>query len=194
MIGKSFINGYALVVEDESVDLDVDIPAHPVEKGVPISDHVERQPKKLSIKAKLIRPTTSHLEAVVEEFYKWEIQGKLINYEGRRIYKNMLMSGLKIVAKGDFMNGYTISFTLTEAEISQSSYVAPQIAKQTKAVTTSGQVQTKNKKSSPAYHTVKKGDTYWSLSKKYGTSIKQLQNWNKYAPEKIPIGAKLRVV
>ncbi|WP_332649659.1 LysM peptidoglycan-binding domain-containing protein [Lysinibacillus sp. 54212] len=193
-IGKSFINGYAVLVQNENVDLDVDIPSHKVEKGINVTDHVERQPKVVKLTGKLIRPTPSHLEAVVNEFYKWEKTGKLNTYEGRRIYKNMLMHGLQLKASVDMMNGYDFSCTLTELDIANPSYVAPTVSPQVKGVTSSGQKQNANKKTSEVYHTVKKGDTYWGLSKKYGSSIAQLQKWNKYEPTKIPIGVKLRVV
>ena len=54
--------------------------------------------------------------------------------------------------------------------------------------------KTENKKGVKATtHTVKKGDTYSSLAKKYGVTVASLQKLNGYDPRKIPIGAKLKV-
>jgi|GEM_PF-3403380 len=42
-------------------------------------------------------------------------------------------------------------------------------------------------------HTVKRGDTYYSLSKKYGVTIEQLRLWNGYKDTEIPLGIELIV-
>lgn len=39
--------------------------------------------------------------------------------------------------------------------------------------------------------TVKPGMTYWEISQKYGTPIKQLEKMNKWAPTQIPVNADL---
>lgn len=44
LVGTSKINGYLVHVEKEDADIDVDIPTHKVEKGINLSDHVERKP------------------------------------------------------------------------------------------------------------------------------------------------------
>jgi len=55
-------------------------------------------------------------------------------------------------------------------------------------------VQAKNEKDKiKITHTVKKGDTYYSLSKKYGVTVEQLREWNGYDDYKIPIGTELIV-
>src|SRR5690625_6922489 len=90
-IGKSFLNGHGIVVTSEDSDLDVTIPQHPVEKGIKVADHVEREPIVVKIKGVLTRPTADHLENVVKAFYRWEEIGRLNTYEGRRVYTNMLM-------------------------------------------------------------------------------------------------------
>ncbi len=188
-IGKSFLNGHGIVVTSEDSSLDVTIPQHRIEKGIKIADHVEREPIVVKISGVLTRPTPAHLEGVVEAFYRWEEIGRLNTYEGRRIYKNMLMHGLRINATPKMLNGYEISFTLEEMDVADQSYIPPQA----KSLSASGQQQTKNQKTGAIYHTVKKGDTYWGLSKKYGASINQLRTWNSYPDTKIPVGAKLRV-
>lgn len=193
LVGKEILAGLLIHVENEEASLDVEIPKHKVEKGIDITDHVEREPVIVKLSGLLVRPTADRVESLVIKLYDAEKSGRLVTYQGRRIYKNMLMSGLSIQADSSAINGYRFSCTLTEVEIAQSSFVAPALQPQVKKETSSGRKQTENQKQSPVYHTVKKGDTYWGLAKSYGASIKDLQSWNKYSAEKIPVGAKLRV-
>lgn len=194
LVGKALLNGLYIHVETEDANFDVDIPTHKVEKGIDLSDHVERKPEVVKLSGLLIRPTTERVESLVSKLKNIEVSGQSVTYEGRRIYKNMLMSGLSIKASSKVMNGYNFSCTLTEVRIAQSSYVQPKVKAVTAPVAEAGRKQTENKKQSPVYHVVKNGDTYSSLGKKYGTKWQDIQKWNGYDPKKIPLGAKLRVV
>ncbi len=40
-------------------------------------------------------------------------------------------------------------------------------------------------------HTIKEGDTYWGLSRKFGVSVDQLRTWNGYPDLGLPIGSEL---
>jgi LysM repeat protein len=194
LVGKALLNGIYIFVENEDTNFDVDIPTHKVEKGINLSDHVERQPVVVKLSGKLIRPTPEQVESLIQKLLKIENEGKTVTYEGRRIYKNMLMSGFNIKANSKIMNGYNFSCTLTEVRIAQSSYVPPEMKAVTAKTAEAGRKQTENKKEiSASTHTVKKGDTYSSLSKKYGVSVATLQKLNGYDPRKIPIGVKLKL-
>lgn len=193
LVGTSRINGLLVHITNEDAEMDVDIPTHKVEKGINISDHVERQPEVVKLSGLLVRPTAERVESLVTQLKAIETKGVLIVFEGRRIYKNMLMSGFSIIADSEIMNGYKFSCSLTEVRIAQSSYVSPKTKIVIAAVAQAGRKQTENKKQSPIYHVVKKGDTYTSLGSKYGVKWQQIQSWNRYDPKKIPINAKLRV-
>lgn len=201
LVGISKLHGLLIHVESEDATIDVDIPTHKVEKGIDLSDHVERKPITIKISGLLVRPTEDRVETLVQKLQKIEVEGKVITYEGRRIYKNMLVSGLSIGASSKVMNGYRFSLTLTEVRIAQSSYVKPKVKATTATKKQAGRKQTENKKdvkaaaktANPVSHTVKKGDTYSALAKKYGVSVTSLQKLNGYDPKKIPIGVKLKV-
>lgn len=193
LVGKANLAGLLLLAVDEQGDFDVEIPKHKVEKGIELSDHVERQPVVLKLSGLLVRPTNERVETAIAKLRKISEEGKLISYQGRRIYTNMLLHNLRIDTNVKIMNGHRFSCTLTEGRVGQSSYVDAALAPQTKKLSSAGRKETENKKQTGVYHTVKRGDTYAGLSKKYGTSIKQLQQWNKYDARKIPVGAKLRV-
>lgn len=193
LVGKALLGSYYVQVIEEQADFDVDIPTHKVEKGIDLTDHVERAPIEISLSGNLIRPTKERVEQLITKLYEYEKKGTPITYHGRRIYKNMLLHGLSIKANAKISNGFSFSCKLTEVRIAQSSYVAPKTKAVTSKVASAGQKQTENKKTTNIYHLVKKGDTYSSLAKKYGTTISQLQKWNNYDARKIPIGVKLRV-
>ncbi|MDA6161932.1 hypothetical protein OSK10_27125, partial [Escherichia coli] len=78
LVGTSKINGYLVHVEKEDADIDVDIPTHKVEKGINLSDHVERKPVIVKISGLIIRPTPEHVEIMVANLEKMEIEGQLI--------------------------------------------------------------------------------------------------------------------
>jgi LysM repeat protein len=52
-------------------------------------------------------------------------------------------------------------------------------------------VTVKPKKKSPITHTVKKGDTLYGLSRKYGTSVSSIQRANRLKGSNIGLGKKL---
>ncbi|MFT5882916.1 MAG: LysM repeat protein [Crocinitomicaceae bacterium] len=52
-------------------------------------------------------------------------------------------------------------------------------------------VSVKPKKKSPITHTVKKGDTLYGLSRKYGTSVSSIQRANRLKGTNIGLGKKL---
>ena len=50
-----------------------------------------------------------------------------------------------------------------------------------------------DKENAPVYHTVKAGDTYYSISKKYGVTVEDLKKWNPLDVNGLEIGAKVVV-
>lgn len=195
LIGKSSVQGYLLLVETEEKTGDVGVPAHPVEDGLALNDHVERQPFGLSLTGKLIRPTNDRLERLIQVLEGYRDKGTIVSYEGRRIYQNMLIEKFTYRADKSMKNGYTFTMSLRQVRVADSPYIAPtpQVKAQVKKTSEAGRKQTENKKTSPVYHVVKKGDTYYALGLKYGTPWPQLETWNSYPPRSIPIGVKLRV-
>ncbi|MGB2872230.1 LysM peptidoglycan-binding domain-containing protein [Psychrobacillus psychrotolerans] len=191
------INGIKIHVEKESLQNDVELPSHPVEKGINLTDHVERNPVVLSISGKLIRPNHTMLETLLGRLSTIETTGTLVVYEGRRIYHNLMIASFSYDADSKIMNGFNFSMTLREVRFAQPSYVS--LPKKTKAavagVSSVGRKQTVNKKQSPIpiYHVVKKGDTYSGIAQKYGTKWQDVQKNNKYPATQIPIGAKIKV-
>ncbi|WP_314209431.1 LysM peptidoglycan-binding domain-containing protein [Vagococcus salmoninarum] len=47
--------------------------------------------------------------------------------------------------------------------------------------------------SSATFHTVVRGDTLYSLSRRYGSTVNQIKTWNNLTSDTIVIGQRLRV-
>ncbi|TQR21795.1 LysM peptidoglycan-binding domain-containing protein [Psychrobacillus vulpis] len=189
------INGIQIHVEKESLQNDVELPSHPVEKGINLTDHVEREPVVLSISGKLIRPDNTSLETLIGRLSTIETKGTAIVYEGRRIYHNLMIAAFSYDADSKIMNGFNFSMKLKEVRFAAPSYVSlPAKAKSAVAgVSSVGRKQTVNKKQSPIYHVTKKGDTYYGVAIKYGVNWQDVQKNNKYPATQIPIGVKIKV-
>lgn len=193
LVGTSKLADLLIHVTNEEAVIDADIPTHKTETGIDLTDHVERKPTVVRLSGILIRPTEDRQETLIKKLEDTESSGKLVTYEGRRIYKNMLMSNLNIKAHAKIMNGYEFTLTLTEVRIGKSAYVQPKTKATTSPVESAGRKQTANTKEDNIHHVTKKGDTYWGLAKKYGVTIDSLRKLNGYPDKQIPVGAKLKI-
>lgn len=187
-----------LFIEDEDENHTVDATEYAVELGEPFADHVSKKPSEFTLTGYIL---SNDWESDKDKLKTIMDAGKIIKYVGRMTASNVII--LKIGGKhsAKVSNGMGISITLRRVRITVSAWQkVPPIQKPAQKPPTSGG----NKKPVPAkpttattstaqYHVIKKGDTYWGLSGKYGTSISQLRSWNGWADTKIPIGAKARV-
>jgi len=172
-----------LLIESESDSSSVDATSYPVEKGVPFTDHVSEKPDEFTLTGYIIGDNYKADKDYLKQQMK---KGTVMTYVGRNIAKNVIILSIDGTEDASIANGASVSIKLQTIRIANTSWVSVQ---------NSGKKQVVSQKAAttPVYHVVKKGDTYWGLSKKYGTSIAQLRAWNKYPDTKIPIGVKLRV-
>ncbi len=86
------------------------------------------------------------------------------------------------------------TFTVTKATFGRTRDYLPGISAE-KLVSTDSKSNSKSKsKSSNKYHTIKSGDTLSALSRKYGTSVKQICSINGIKPNKtLKLGSKIRI-
>ncbi|MBA2878055.1 LysM repeat protein [Anoxybacillus kamchatkensis] len=195
--GKSKLAGYEILVLDESINTGVTVTDHPVEQGFNISDHIEPETPTIELNAIIIRPTFERAQKAVDILESKMYKGERIVYEGKKIYPNFVIQSFKYNRNKNIKNGYNASITLKKVRIAQQSYVPtlPKERSQIKPVTNSGRKQTQNKPTNTAvYHTIRKGDTYWSIAPKYGTTWQAIQKLNPGVdPRKLQIGQKVRV-
>jgi len=186
------LGNYHLFVLNESPQYSVQTTSYPVEKGIALTDHVQPEPESLKIEVFLSGP---HYLRILDQLKNSMYKGELMNYAGRFLMRNMVIDNISPGANAQAKNGVMVSISLKQIRVATTPYTKTSVNRtQVKKVTSSGQKQPIPKKPSTAvYHVVKRGDTYWKLSKKYGISVNQLRKWNKYPDTKIPIGIKLRV-
>lgn len=183
----------SLIITDEELNSSVDATSYPVEKGSPFTDHVQEKTQTLEISGFVLGSDyKTRLQYLRDSMRK----GTILTYTGRTTAKNVIILNIDDSRTVDVGNGSSISIKLQYIRLVKNSWdKAPAKQKtQQKKVTSAGKKQTVvKKKSSPVYHTIKKGDSYWALAKKYGSTVKQLETWNKYPANALPIGKKVRV-
>ncbi|MDE3837939.1 LysM domain-containing protein [Bacillus methanolicus] len=171
-----------LIIESEGDNSSIEATSYPAEKGIPYTDHVQEKPDEFTLSGYIIgKNYQSDKEYLKKEMKK----GTIMTYVGRNIAKNVIILSIDGNVDSSIANGSAISIKLQTIRIANTSWVS---------VKNSGKKKPVSKKTTTAvYHVTRRGDTYWELSKKYGTSIAQLRAWNKYPDKKIPVGVKLRV-
>jgi LysM repeat protein len=171
-----------LLIESEGDNSSVEATSYPVEKGIPFTDHVQEKPDEFTLTGYIIG---DNYKADKEYLKKEMKKGTIMTYVGRNIAKNVIILSVDGNVDSSIANGSAISIKLQTVRIANTSWVK---------VKNSGKKKPAPKKSTKAvYHVTRRGDTYWGLSRKYGSSIAQLRAWNKYPDRRIPIGVKLRV-
>lgn len=191
--GKVNLQGYLIHGISEDFDKPGELPSQPVEDGMDLTDHVTVGAMTLSLTGILTRPTPERVQTLIDRIESWKAAGTRLQYEGSKIVQNVAIKDFRYTKDAKNRNGYNFSMTLQQIRIGKPSYVKTTTPAATKPVTSSGQKQTANTNTKEKYHIVKKGDTYWALSKKYGSTVQQLRTWNKYPDRQIPVKAKLRV-
>lgn len=175
----------SLTITDEGLSSSVSATSYPVEKGSPLSDHVQEETQTLSINGFVLG---SNYKSDLQYLRDSMRNGAVLKFVGRTIASNVIITSIDDNRTADVGNGSEVSIKLQFVRFATTSWTK---------VKTSGKKKTVSKKRSTktkkVYHVTRKGDCYWKLWKKYGTSISQLRKWNRYPDRRIPIGVKLRV-
>lgn len=180
-----------LRIETEGYAHSVETTTNPVEKGVPMTDHIIKKPYDYSLSGYILGDDYERQkDYLVAEMEK----GTVMTYVGRMVCKNVLIQDVQGSLDAATANGSAISIKLQTVRFATVPWTKVKVTGEKKPQHMwPGRMPTRSTVTKETYHVVKRGDTYSSLSKKYGTSIAQLRTWNKYKDTAIPVGAKLRV-
>lgn len=149
----ALINGIYVFVQDESVEDGVSATTHPVEKGIPLTDHVQRNPVKISITGELVGENAADTLSKMKKICH---TGTLVKYTGRNYIKNALLLKFDTGHPNTVWGGCTFTAEIQEVRIAKSPYNASSGNGGTQQVEN-------NSTTTKVYHTIKKGDTVWGL-------------------------------
>lgn len=152
----ALINNLYVFVENEDVSYDVESTSHPVEKGIEITDHIQRKPTSISISGKIVDCDGGKASEILEKVVKLQKSGSLITYVGRNLAPNMQIQGLSTSHPYTNWGGCDFSLTLKEVRIAKPAYTAEK-------KNNAGTQQVDKGENKNVYYTVKKGDTIWGL-------------------------------
>ena len=174
----ALLNGIYIFVESEETGRDFDISSHPVEKGLPTTDHVNRHPATLDISGVIPgdpkNPT--HSEDIRQKIVQLASSGSLVTYQGVNYYSDCLIESFQTEHTNKVNGAMTFSMTIREVLFATSPYDPSKkiAAKQTVQQSSSGEGEY-------VIHTVQAGDTIWDLCiknnapyKQYGWSVEQV--------------------
>ncbi len=142
------INDVYITAEKETVNYETDITNEPVEDGEPLTDHVQKKPRILSVGGKIVGKNNTEADAKRTKIIRFMEQGKLVKFIGRNIFSGLIAS---FSAEQDYKvaNGFIFSMTIKEIKIAKSAFnkkLPKPIKIQIATITIAGEKQTKNKK------------------------------------------------
>lgn len=201
----ALLNGLYIFAESEDTGRDFDISAHPVEKGLPITDCVNRQPATLDIEGIIPGDPNdpTHAEMIRQKIVQLASSGSLVTYQGANNYIDCLIESFQTGHTNKTNGAMSFSMTIREVLFAASPYDP---SKKIAAKQTVQQAPPTSSTGKWVIHIVKKGDTIWDLCikndapyKQYGWSVEKVLQENPDCfsrpgdPRTMQIGSELAV-
>ena len=152
----ALLNNLYIFVEDESVAFDTESTSHPVEKGVELTDHIQKKPVVITLKGKIVDHSGEKASDILSKVKQLQQSGSLIYYTGRNSANNMQIQSFSTSHPNTVWGGCNFDMTLKEVRIAKPAYDASK-------TNAAGTQQIEKGENTEVYHTVKKGDCVWSL-------------------------------
>lgn len=131
----ALINNLYVFVENESLSRDNEITQHPVEKGLPLTDTIRKNPKSLSIDGKIVDAGKLTANEIISKIEALRVAGSLITYKGRNTVGNFQIKSFNTSHPNTNWGGADFDMELVEVRIAKSSYNPKKsTAKQNKTV------------------------------------------------------------
>lgn len=187
----ALLNTYYIFVKDEKVKRGVSVSSHPVENGLKLTDHVQREPKVISLSGEIVGKDAAKKLKKIEALHQ---SGKYVKYVGRNTLSKAIITTLDTNHPNTIQGGCAFTMDITEIRVAKSPLKKKKKAAVKKQVTKKSKKNTKTKT-----YTVKRGDTLWAIAKKYygsGSKYPKIVAANKSKiknPNLIKVGWKLKI-
>lgn len=119
----ALINDIYVWVETEDIDRNTNVPQHPVEKGLPLTDSVSNDPITLSISGTIVNTSSNTADEIISKLDELRKKGSLIKYTGRNYAGNFMITSFPTSHTKDVWGGANFSMELVEVRIAKSAYV-----------------------------------------------------------------------
>ena len=116
------INNIYVFVKDEDIGRSTQIPQHPVEKGLPLTDSIRNEPIELSISGKIVDAGGKTAAQILAEIEKLRTGGSLITYKGRNIVGNFMIKSFDTSHPNTNWGGADFDMELVEVRTAKSAY------------------------------------------------------------------------
>ena len=155
-----YLNGLYIHVLTEEFKGGAEISKHPIETGIPISDHTKRYPWELYLKGKIVGGDAWSTLSAIRQF---AIKGQLVAYEGRNLLTNgnYLITDFESSHPNTNWGGCDFDMVLEEVQFAKTPYAPGS------TITTQITKPDATKEEPVKKHIVKSGDTLWDIAKSY---------------------------
>jgi len=155
-----------LFVISEEPEYSVQVSSHNVEKGGTITDHIRKETTSLVLQGLLIGPQASNYK---QRLVKAMNEGKLLQYTGRNMMLNCVITSLRTAHNNSIANGMTFTMSLKQVNIVQPAYskLPPKKKAAVKPKSRSGKRNT-SYRPVPETHTARPGQSLMDIARYFG--------------------------
>ena len=114
------IDGYYVLVESEEPSYEVEVTEQPVEKGISLTDHVQRLARTLPLSGSVAGKDASKIHAYL---VKSSDEGKIVKFLGRTVFSGVI-TGLTTSRSYKEADGFNFSLTLREIRVARATPTA----------------------------------------------------------------------
>lgn len=168
----ALLNGLYVHAKSETIENGYTKTNNPVEQGVDITDHIERNLIKLKLEGELIDTPTLKAGKMYSQLQSWANAGTIIEFRGRNVFDGVI-TNINKTSDAEISNGAKVTIDIEEIRIASTPYRAPSESSGTQ------QVQTTKNTGKDVYHTVQKGEWLLKIAKKYNITLEWILANNK---------------
>lgn len=168
----ALLNGLYVHAKSETIENPYTKTNNPVEEGVDITDHIERNLIKLKLEGELIDTPTLKAGKMYSQLQIWANKGTIIEFRGRNVFDGVI-TNISKTSTCEISNGAEVTIDFEEIRIANSPYKAPSENSGTQ------QVQTTKNTGKEVYHIVQKGEWLLKIARKYNVTLKWILENNK---------------